>query len=101
VVPGDAAQARPTTAKAKGQAAVALDLLRNAIAEAGEVPPTSNHIPANTRTISVETWRRYFYAGTVAETPSQDARQKAFVRAVVGLQRLQLIGKWDDHVWLT
>ena len=80
---------------------VALDLLRKAIDEAGAVPPASNHIPPGTRTILLETWRSYAYAGGITESDDADTRRKAFVRAVTSLQADQLIAKWGDHVWLT
>jgi hypothetical protein len=87
--------------KVRGAKKVALDQLRKAIDEAGSVPPTSNHIPPNTRTISVETWRNYAYQGTITESDKPDSRQKAFVRAAKDLQAAELIGKWGDQVWLT
>jgi hypothetical protein len=62
-------------------------------AEAGSIPATSNHIPPNTRTISIEQWRSYAYQGTITESDKPDARQKAFVRAVNKLLEANLIGK--------
>ena len=72
--------------KVTGAKKVALDLLRKAIAEAGSVPPASNHVPPNTRTIPVEIWRAYSYQGNVTDSDKPDARQKAFVRAAKALQ---------------
>jgi AAA domain len=86
--------------KIKGAKKVALDILRKAIDEAGEIPPASNHIPPGTRTISMETWRRYAYAGSITKSDNPDTKQKAFVRAAQDLQEAQLIGKWGDLVWL-
>ena len=82
---GDIGQATQER-KVRGAKKVALDQLRKAIDEAGSVPPTSNHIPPNTRTISVETWRNYAYQGTITESDKPDSRQKAFVRAAKDLQ---------------
>jgi hypothetical protein len=77
-----------------------LDLLRKAIDEAGSVPPASNHIPPNTRTISIETWRTYAYQGTITESDKPDTRQKAFVRAVKNLQAANLVGVWGEYAWI-
>jgi hypothetical protein len=85
---------------ATGAAKVALNLLHKAIAEAGEMPPASNHIPTNTRTCRTSVWRSYCYAGTVAESDNPDTKQKAFVRASKQLQALGLIGVWNDNVWV-
>jgi hypothetical protein len=86
--------------KVTGAKKVALDILRNAIDEAGLVPPASNHIPPNTRTIPVETWRLYAYAGNVTESSKPDTKQKAFVRAVKDLQAANLVRIWGDQAWL-
>ena len=91
---------RATERKVKGAKKVALDLLRKAIDEAGSVPPVSNHVPPNTRTISVETWRTYAYQGTITESDKPDTRQKAFVRAAKALQAANLIGTWGELVWI-
>jgi len=99
VRPSEAADTR-VQKRATGAAKVAFDLLIKAIAEAGEVPPASNHIPANTRTCRTSVWRSYCYAGTVAESDNPDTKQKAFVRASKQLQALGLIGVWNDNVWV-
>ena len=87
--------------KATGAAKIAFDLLVKAIAESGEVPPASNHIPTNTRTCRTSAWRSYCYAGTVSESDNPDTKQKAFVRAAKQLQTLGIIGIWNDNVWVT
>lgn len=84
----------------KGAKAVALELLRKAIAEAGSVPAVSNHIPANTRTISLESFRTYAYAGSITESDEPDSKRKAFVRALKDLQEAHLVAKWGEHLWL-
>jgi hypothetical protein len=86
--------------KVKGAKKIVLDLLRKAIDEAGSVPPASNHIPPNTRTISIETWRTYAYQGTITESDKPDTRQKAFVRAVKDLQAANLVGVWGEYAWI-
>ncbi len=101
IVPTDDCMEQQTRErKVKGAKKVALDLLRKAIDEAGSVPPASNHIPPNTRTVSVETWRTYAYQGTITESDKPDTRQKAFVRAVKDLQAANLVGVWGEYAWI-
>jgi AAA domain len=101
VRPSDAATGTRISKPVTGAAKIALDLLCEAIGEAGEVPPANNHIPPNTRTCRTSLWRSYCYAGTIAESDKPDAKQKAFVRAFKQLQALKLIGVWNDYVWVT
>lgn len=84
----------------KGAKAVALEILRKAIDEAGTTPPANNHIPANTRTILIETWRTYAYQGSITESDEPDTKRKAFVRAVKDLQAANLVGIWGEYAWL-
>ena len=78
-------------------AKVALDQLQELIADIGEIPPASNHIPPNTKACSAAIWREHFY-NTHPGKP--DTKQKAFVRAATTLQKARLIGIWQDNVWL-
>ena len=102
VVPADESciERRTQDRKVKGAKKVVLELLRKAIDEAGAVPPPNNHIPSDTRTVSVGTWRVYAYQGTITDSDKPDSRQKAFVRAVNGLQAAKLIGIWGDNAWI-
>jgi hypothetical protein len=86
--------------KVKGAKKIVLELLRKAIDEAGSVPPPSDHIPPNTRTVSIETWRNYAYQGTITESDKPDTRSKAFVRAVKNLQAANLVGVWGGYAWI-
>ncbi|MGO9681175.1 MAG: AAA family ATPase [Beijerinckiaceae bacterium] len=100
IVPAEGStQTRPGR-KVIGAKKVALDILRKAIDEAGSVPPASNHVPPNTRTIQVETWRAYAYQGSITESDNPDTRQKAFVRAVRDLQAANLVGIWGGFAWI-
>jgi AAA domain len=98
-VEGNIAQAG-TQRQIKGSTKIALDLLREAIGAEGEIASASNHIPPGARIVSVETWRRYAYRGTITASEQPDARRKAFARAVAKLREANLIGSWDDHVWI-
>jgi AAA domain len=97
--PSDATPAK-ARARVTGQAALVLQVLRDTIIEAGEVPPFNSHIPPSTRTISEKVWRANCYSGMTTDESTQSARQRAFVRASNKLQERNLIGKWGDHVWL-
>jgi hypothetical protein len=88
------------TGRVTGAAKIALDMLHEAIADAGSVPPLDSHIPPNTPTIPVEVWRTYAYKGTIAESDKPDTKQKAFVRASRRLQELRFIGVWNGQVWI-
>ena len=99
VRPSDA-PAMKAKPKLAPQAALALRILCDTINDEGEIPPASSHIPPNKRTITEEKWRANFYAGTSLDDSTPGTRQKAFVRASNKLQKLNLIGKWGDHIWL-
>jgi hypothetical protein len=98
VVPAEAIAA--PQAKIPDSAKMALRLLNETLAEVGAVQPASSHIPPNTRTCTVEQWRRYCYAGTITESDHPDSKQKAFVRASKALQAAGIIGVWNDQVWI-
>jgi hypothetical protein len=99
VVPSDKpAQSRGRIVK--GQKKVALDLLRKAIGEAGEVPPASNHIPQNTRAVPDKTWLSYLKQGSFSDSDDPDNIRRAFVRTSKELQSANLIGVWGGYAWI-
>jgi hypothetical protein len=57
---------------------LALSALRYALDEVGAIPPASNHIPANTKCVTIQQWREYSYMRSGADKP--DTKLKAFVR---------------------
>jgi hypothetical protein len=83
-----------------GAASIALRLLHNAIADAGEAPPACTHIPPNIHAVRMELWRRYCDSGQVSDGDTPDAKRKAFKRAALRLQQIGVIGVWSDWVWL-
>jgi hypothetical protein len=83
--------------KLTGASKLAFDSLQEMIAESGEVPAASNHIPAGHRVCSAVLWREYFYKLYVGKP---DTKQKAFVRATLKLQEAHLIGIWSDKAWI-
>ncbi len=100
ILPADAGNSSADKFRAKGNTGIAIDALERALADVGQTPPASNHIPQgpDIRVCPVEDFRRYFYQ---LKTGSPDTKQKAFVRAVESLQTGRIIGVWNDLVWLT
>ena len=72
--------------------------LKEAVADHGETPPASNHIPAKVRAVKAELWRKLVYARN--SDASQEAKQKAFKRASEQLQAKGLIGIWTEWAWV-
>ena len=99
VVPADSAGR--FVAKPSGAARIALEALYEAIADFGEIGPTSSHIPPRTRTIPVVRWQDVCQAKTISDSAKPDSKRRAFVRASQKLQELKIIGVWNDRVWLT
>jgi len=99
-VEGSAAPAKNRGQKLPAATKLALDQLRELIgSDASErAPAGQNHIPANVRVCSATLWREQFYKVHIGDTP--DTKRKAFVRAVLRLQELRLIGLWGDKAWL-
>jgi hypothetical protein len=85
--------------KVRGAAKRALDALYDALLDLGEMVE-AGPIPSNTRTISIVRWREYCEAKTIADSDDPDSERKAFVRASKKLQDLQIIGVWNDRVWV-
>ncbi len=96
----------PTVTKAKAgkglttAARVALNTLRKAVAEAGEPPPASNHIPTQARVVPVKTWRDYHYTGTALDGQSTETRKKDFQRVRTQLQAAGEIGLHAELCWV-
>lgn len=87
-------------AKVSGQAALALRILQDTIAESDEEPPPDVKTRTKSRTCLEKDWRANCYAGMASDDATQTSRQKAFVRAATKLLEHKLIGKWGDYVWL-
>lgn len=89
--------AAPTTrGRLKGDAAVAYDILNDAIAEHGQTHPDS---PPGTPSVPVDWWRDRFYDRAKAGA-SQDTKQKAFRRAADTLIGMHRIATHAERVWV-
>jgi hypothetical protein len=80
-------------------AQTALRALDKAIAEVGEPAPTSNHIPASVRVVTIDQWRTYAYRMGVSTSDEARAKRKAFQSATDALNAAAAIGIWEPHVW--
>jgi hypothetical protein len=76
----------------------AFELLVDAIARHGEIPPASAYIPPDTRCITEQLWRLTCERGCIAEG-SPDATRIAFTRAAKALVGVR-VGKWEQWVWI-
>jgi hypothetical protein len=82
-------------------ARIAKEALQKAIAEAGQPAPASNHLPANTRGVPVDMWRRYAYQRSISKGECESAKRNAFRRAAETLQANHAVGICDEFAWLT
>ena len=78
----------------------AFELLRDAIAREGAVPPACEHVPSATLCVPEGLWRRYCKAGFILESDDDGAFRVAFHRASKKLLEAGQIGKWDLWVWV-
>ena len=84
-----------------GDAEMALRELQSLISRTPDIPQEgemSGEIPPGAKVGSAAKWRERFCNSHPDK--SDNARQKAFVRAVRRLQKDRLIGIWGDKVWL-
>jgi ribonuclease BN (tRNA processing enzyme) len=79
-------------------AQIALKALRMAVDEAGSVPPVSNHIPTNLKTVDFELWRRYAYQLGISAGEVR-AQQRAFKRSAETLVADEFVGMWHGQCW--
>jgi len=77
----------------------ALQLLAEAITTGGQVPPTSNHIPAGMMCTTENLWREFSYHGGIS-SGDQHAKNTAFNRAAGALVAAGRVGKWEPWVWI-
>jgi hypothetical protein len=100
LVPCDDEPSAPRGKKVRGAAKIALDLLHKTLDENQVAVPTTPHIPKNPRTTLLSMWRRYCDAGMVSDSDKPDSKRKAFVRVSKKLHELEIIGVWNDFVWI-
>ena len=80
-------------------AKIALAALSEAIDECGEVPPASNHIPQNVKTVTVAQWRTYATMRGICTSEDERARRQAFQRATEALIAARQAAIWNNFAW--
>src|SRR4051812_45092649 len=88
----DAAKGQKRTKLSAAQAR-ALQLLVNAIADHGEVPPANNQIPPNRPCVHEDLWRRYCFEGSISTSDKPNANRMAYERGAQALLAYNMIGK--------
>ncbi|WP_372425854.1 AAA family ATPase [Salinarimonas chemoclinalis] len=91
---------RPGHVRLSDSEEIALRHLKDALAEAGEKPPPTDHIPRSVTVVRVETWRNRCYKGQISGSDKPEARQKAFKRAADALQRKGRMATWGEWAWI-
>lgn len=92
----------PKPPKMTKAAQIALRALREALHEAGDPAPTSNHIPTGVTVTTIDRWREYAYRmGISAANATPRAKQLAFKRALEHLVGSNIVAVWDPYVWIT
>jgi hypothetical protein len=100
IVPVDgAAAAAKAGPKLSDGPRLALNVLRELVAETGEPASASNHVPAGVKVISAVVWRETFCNRYPPDT-KPDTKARAFLRATLKLQETKLAGMWKDKAWL-
>lgn len=83
-----------------GQAAIAFDKLRDAVAAFGKEPPYSEMIPRGVKVVRRDEWRSYVVASTITNSNDPDSKSRAFTRAAKTLQENGFIGVHNDFFWI-
>jgi hypothetical protein len=81
-------------------ASIALRALTEAVLEQGAQAPASNHIPNGAKVVSVATWRQQAYLRGISTSGEERAKQMAFKRAAEYLIGSNLVGTWNDQIWI-
>jgi hypothetical protein len=104
MVPAEVQPVKQKTKQAKVKlpksANIALAALREAIDELGTVPPASNHIPQNTKTVTVDQWRDYAERRSVSGSDKYAARRQAFRRSTEHLISAKIVAVWTEQAWI-
>ena len=94
----------PTTAKAAKRAVkipknatLALNALRDAVADCGQRAANA-HVPAGMQVVTLDQWRNYAYRRGLGGEEAK-SRQKAFTRAAECLAGSGLVGIWEPYAW--
>ncbi|HAJ45617.1 MAG TPA: hypothetical protein DCL54_03435 [Alphaproteobacteria bacterium] len=95
----DAQEAGLAQRKLSPSQRIAFEALCEAINEAGELQPGNPRIPAGQRAVNEDLWRQYAYKRSISNA-TQDAKLKAFTRAVEALLASHHVSTWDGFYWV-
>ena len=96
--PDSASRSVAKNVKLPKGAQIALRALQSRIEECGSIPPASNHIPPNTKTVSIEQWRTHSYKIGISTSDKANAKRTALSRASDVLLAARKIEIWESHV---
>jgi hypothetical protein len=77
-----------------------LELLTDAIAKEGHIPPANAHIPPDTPCVTDDLWRRYAEAGTITDDLKPDSFRRTFQRNAEKLVDAGWVGRHKPWVWI-
>ena len=84
----------------KTRAAAALKTLRYAIDELGAVPHASNHVPSNTKCVTLDQWQDYALRLGISTSDDERAKKQAFRLGSEYLIENEHVGFWRPFVWI-
>jgi hypothetical protein len=96
---GHEPKANDKVARLPKAARIAARALQEAVNDAGEIPPASNHIPPHARAVKMDLWRQYSYARGISDSQETRAQQQAFKRGSEALIAAQVVAVWQPYVW--
>jgi hypothetical protein len=79
---------------------IALATLSDCVLAGGKIPTTNQHIPSNTRCVTIAVWKAAVEGRVVADGKA-DSQRRAFSRATDVLVERGYIAIWQNLVWLT
>lgn len=81
-------------------AKIALATLSDCILAGGQIPIMNQHIPSNTRCVTIGVWKTAV-EGRVVGDAKADSQRRAFARATDVLVERGFVAIWQNLVWLT
>lgn len=100
IEPCEGEASKPVQRGPAGQAKIALDLLRNAVAEHGEAFTPGGNFKGTFRSISVGHWRAAWKAARGHQGDTDEAIKKSFQRSTTKLQEHGIVGIWNGNAFI-
>ena len=99
VMPADASAIKPKAARLTPSEQIAFDALKEEAGVSGIALPESSVIPRGVRGVRIDAWRSRLYS-RLGESKEADAKRQTWNRAKTGLIGRQIIGAWEEWVWI-